>query len=125
MTDGIDRSGHGSIFVFHGPSGIGMLVSLEHEVHSVFLYDSVEHPFLDEIVALDGIEGVVEHHDFPFGFALLQLLFKPRPLAPQVEKLTVGVEQEELCVSVVHGIDHVVIDFGVEEIREHKWESPF
>ena len=126
MTDGIDGRYGLSVVSMTGHAGIGMLMALQHQVNTVFLYQVVEHPTLNQVIlSTDREQGVMQHDNLPTGRAGTQLLFEPVALCLQVEELTVGVEQEELHRAVANGIDHVVVDLGVKEIRKDEGEAAF
>ena len=68
---------------------------------------------------------MVEDKDLPLGGAVLQLFFKPLALGPQIGEFTVAVKYKNLCIAIIQGIDHVVLDLGVQEIGEDERESAF
>ena len=105
-------------------AGIGVLMPLQHKVNAILMHQVVEKPALDDVVlALDGIQRMVEDKDLPLGGAVLQLFFKPLALGPQIGELTVAVKHKNLRIAIFEGIDHVVLDLGVQEIGEDERET--
>ena len=73
---GIDRRGGPATLVMHRHSGVGMFVTLQDQVDAIFPYDAVKDPALNQVVvALNGIERVVQDDDLPFRLALTELPF--------------------------------------------------
>ena len=124
VAHGVDGRGGTALVVVAGHAGVGMFVALHHEVYAILLDKVVEKPALNEVVvALDGEQRMMEHHDFPAGGAGLQLALKPVALRLEIEEFAVAVQEEELGGAVAHGVDHVVVDLRVEEVGKHQWEA--
>ena len=92
VADRIDRCGGLPIVRVASHTSVGMFVALQHEVHTIFLDEVVEHPALNQVVvAFQREERVVKHHNLPAGGAVLELFFQPVALGEEVRKLAVAV----------------------------------
>ena len=67
----------------------------------------------------------MEDKDFPLGLALFKLFLEPLALGPQVEKFPVAVQNKNLGIAIVEGIDHVIAHHGIQEIGENERETAF